>query len=755
MLRLGRKEVILLIIGIGFFLSWNLTFAENDWMRTLGTLFLQVVIGAVTIYWTAKAFLFNSSQKRYFWLFISLGTFSYVSSNIIWIYELLAIHTVHFSDTSYVIWLVAYVFYLTGLLWITRILGKNYSNSPYMFNITIFLITALSVSIHYLIKPILSLNEPLIIKLVSLAYPIVSIGILCASTFLYYLLQVSREKSISLFIIIGFFLQFLADSMFAYVSYVGSYQAGTIIDFIWMVSLLCIGLAGLQARQDTNRTEWKITDPFEKRDAIFPYFSIFLLIVLVIYSYHWDFNALSTGLLVIFLLMLGRQLIVLRRNKDLMRKYKYLAYHDPLTGLNNRSVFTEDLSRSMKRADQNNSSVALFLLDLDRFKDVNDTLGHYIGDQLLIRATNRLKKRLGENALIYRLGGDEFLFIHPHATRKSSKAIAEEILQEFSSPFIIDDYEINITPSIGISMYPENSKNVGDILKYADASMYLAKRKGRNGYRFYSTELKENITRKMMIENGLRKAIENNELQLFYQPKVDLKTSEIIGMEALLRWEHPEFGFIPPMEFIPIAEEIGEIVSIGKWVLKEACSQNKKWQESGFSPLSVSINVSVRQFQHHDFVKTVDEVLFETGLSPQYLELEITESIMQNITESTAILSRLRRRGVRTSIDDFGTGYSSLYILNKLPIDIIKIDKSFIDNIEDKGQQSMVKAIIDLGINLNFEVIAEGIEHEYQMRTLVENKCFLGQGYLFSKPISTEEFEKEILEKMNKAVGFT
>lgn len=748
MLRLGRKDVILLIICIGFFISWNMGFSDDDWMQTLGTLSLQLAIGVLTLYWTVTAFLSISSQKRYFWLLISMGVFFYSASNIIWVCELVTDNAVSFSDASYIIWLVAYVFFLSALLFITRVLSKNYSNSPFAFNIAIFLVTALSVIVHYLVNPILTLDESLLIKGVSLSYPTVSMGILCASTFLYYLLQVSKEKSISLFVIIGFFLQFIADSLYAYASFAGGYQAGTIIDFLWMLSLLTIGFGGEHARENLNGAEWEIHDPFEKRDTIFPYLSIILLIGLVIYSYRWDFNALSMGLLIVFLMMLGRQLFVLRKNKEIMSKYKYLAFHDPLTGLNNRSVFIEDLTKLMRKADQCNNSVALFLLDLDRFKNVNDTLGHDIGDQLLIMTADRIKKRLGESSFIYRLGGDEFLVIFPEATVNKCKAVADEILREFTSPFLIAEYEINITPSIGISMYPDNSLKAEDILKYADASMYLAKKNGKNGYSFYTSDMKDNLTRKVMIENGIRKAIDNNELKLFYQPKVDLKTSEIIGMEALLRWEHPEYGFISPMEFIPVAEEIGEIVSIGKWVLKEACSHNKRWQEKGYPPLTVSINVSVRQLQHRNFVKVVEEVLLETGLSPQYLELEITESIMQNIKESTVILSQLRRRGIKIAIDDFGTGYSSLYILNKLPVDIIKIDKSFIDNIEEIGQQSMVKAIIDLGINLNFEVIAEGIEHEHQKDALLQNRCYLGQGYLFSKPISTIEFEKEILEKM-------
>ncbi|RNF39964.1 EAL domain-containing protein [Planococcus salinus] len=542
-----------------------------------------------------------------------------------------------------------------------------------------------------------------------------------------------------LFVIFGFFLQIIGDSLYTYLSVYGSYQLGGFVDLIWLVALLFIGFAGYHAQKTKKEITLVVKNPFEEREFIFPYSSIMVLLALVIYSYRWNFNWLSSALLIIFFMVLGRQLLVINRNNKLVKEYRHLAYHDPLTGLNNRASFTETVENSLKK--HKTDKMALLLIDLDRFKVVNDTLGHLVGDQILIKTADRLRQALGEEASLFRLGGDEFVIIISDTTERECSVTAEHLLKNFQEPFSVGDYEINVTPSIGISIYPDHGVNSEDLLKNADAAMYTAKENGKNNFSFYNSELNSIMTRKLKIENELRKAIESEQFILHYQPKVDLPTKRFIGMEALLRWEHPELGWITPGEFIPIAEETGQIVSIGEWVLKEACKQNKAWQENGFSPLCVSVNVSVLQFQQDDFLLTVKEALEESGLEPQFLELEITESIMQNIRESVKILESLRAMGIKTSIDDFGTGYSSLNILQELPIDTIKIDKSFIDGIGSTNQQAMVKTIIDLGVNLNLTVVAEGIESEQQMEALIHSNCNIGQGFLFSRAVAPEDFE--------------
>ncbi|RLQ90578.1 bifunctional diguanylate cyclase/phosphodiesterase [Planomicrobium sp. Y74] len=543
-----------------------------------------------------------------------------------------------------------------------------------------------------------------------------------------------------LFLITGFFIQVPADFLYVYLSIKGSYQPGHLVDIAWLLSILLIGLSGYYAKSNTNSKVWNHKRPEKNNDAAYPYLSILILLVLVVYSYQDEFNGLSMGLLITFFLVLGRQMQVLRKNRQLVEQYRYLAYHDQLTDLRNRSSFKEEIENLL--ADYPTKQMALLLIDLDQFKVVNDTLGHHIGDQVLIKTAERLQTAMEKNMMLFRLGGDEFIIVILDATDEKCEAVANKLLDLFHKSLDVDEFEVHITPSIGISRYPEHGHRPEDLMKNADAAMYLSKENGKNGYSFFNVELSQEKVRKMTIENALKKAIRKDQFVLYYQPKVVLGTKKIIGMEALLRWQHPELGWISPVEFIPVAEETGQIVSIGEWVLEEACRQNKRWQDAGYPPLTVSVNVSVLQFKHGKFLETVEQVLEKTGLDTRYLELEITESIMQNIKESKRILISLQQMGIKISIDDFGTGYSSLNVLQKLPIDTLKIDKSFIDELDVDAMNPMVKAIIDLGLNLDMTLVAEGIESENQMKVLIEHGCTIGQGYLFSKPVAPEDFEE-------------
>ncbi|UFT99318.1 EAL domain-containing protein [Radiobacillus kanasensis] len=747
MMKIGRLPISILIVSTVLFLGWSYLFRGNEWVLSLGVCVLQVIAGVLSFSWLYKAWRNVTNKQRNFWLLLSMGVLFYLFSNLIWLYFQISHRVSYFTDLSYLLWLLAYTFFLAALIYKTKELSRAVSRSSYIFNIIIFMFTVAAISIHYLIQPTIEqLGNSLLFTVTTIAYSVVSLSILFVTTILYYLTLHRREKGVMLYIIVGFSLQVIADWVFGYLSTTGSYQAGNIIDLFWLVSLLLIGFAGYYTKESNTEAKWMMKDVFERKETIFPYVSIVILMVLVQVSYQWNFNALSLGLFVIYLVVIGRQLNILSKYKKLIREYRHLAYHDSLTGLPNRVSFKENLDQIMER---NHSKVAILLMDLDRFKVVNDTLGHYIGDKILVETAARLKQTLAMDTPIFRLGGDEFIIILPETTEVQCSKVAETLLTDFQQPFLVNDYGITVTPSIGISIFPEHGTNSEDLLKHADAAMYLAKENGKNGFRFYTNELNESVARKMVIENELLKAIERNQLSLSYQPKVDLYTSQIIGTEALLRWEHPELGQVSPAEFIPIAEETGQIIPIGEWVLRTACRQNKIWEEKGFSPLGISVNVSVRQLQHSGFLNTVKKVLQDTDLNPQCLELEITESIMQNIRESTAILTSLKQMGVKTSIDDFGTGYSSLNILQKLPIDIIKIDKSFIDDIGNTNQQCMIKAIIDLGLNLNLDIVAEGIEHEHQLKVLAENGCSIGQGYLFSKAVKPEEFERMLLQKIS------
>lgn len=471
----------------------------------------------------------------------------------------------------------------------------------------------------------------------------------------------------------------------------------------------------------------------------FDFYERFFYFTLKYENYELDEIVILFGSIILSLLFFCYRR--LRELRSLAKQLEYTHHMDHLTGLRNRHGFQAVVEKQLESVSLQAKNISIILIDLDRFKVINDTMGHTFGDVVLKRVAKRLVDYMNDCNIVYRLGGDEFVVLLNYLTKNEVEKIAQQILDIFIDPFVINSNEIFISPSLGISQYPTDGNNVETLIKSADLAMYFAKENGRNNYKFYTSNLSKINSKKMHIENGLRKAIENNEFILHYQPQFNFATGEIFGAEALIRWQHPEMGLISPAEFIPIAEETGLIVPIGKWVLSTACKYNKYWQDAGFPHINVAVNISVQQFRHKDFINTIKQALAESKLNPKYLELEITESIMQNIEESTKILSQLKDIGVKLSIDDFGTGYSSLSILQHLPIDTLKIDQSFVNVLlENFNTSAIVKTIIDMGGNLNLNVIAEGIENNDQVLYLKQNKCFLGQGFFFSKPLPPKDF---------------
>lgn len=428
-----------------------------------------------------------------------------------------------------------------------------------------------------------------------------------------------------------------------------------------------------------------------------------------------------------------------------MKELAHQAQHDALTGLPNRLLFNEYLKQALARAKRKQGKLAVMFLDLDRFKLINDSMGHTLGDQLLNNVAERIRQTLREGDTVARLGGDEFLILLPEIVDELEAASASErILRVFTQPIIIDDGEVYISTSIGISLYPNDGSDPETLLKQADTAMYCAKEKGRNNCQFFTDGLNLKANQRLSTENSLRKGLVRGEFVLNYQPQVDLESGLIVGLEALIRWNSVELGLVFPADFISIAEETGLIVPIGEWVLRTACAQNKDWQEQGFAPLRMAVNISARQFREPSFIKLVAEILQETGLDPQWLELEITESIaMENNEISLEKLSILKELGVRISIDDFGKGFSSLNYLRHMPIDTLKIDQSFIQDISTgKNGKEVVTAIIQLAKNLHLKVIAEGVETDNQWSFLKDKLCDEIQGYLFSKAVPSKEAER-------------
>ncbi|WP_051291589.1 putative bifunctional diguanylate cyclase/phosphodiesterase [Fictibacillus gelatini] len=422
-----------------------------------------------------------------------------------------------------------------------------------------------------------------------------------------------------------------------------------------------------------------------------------------------------------------------------------MAYYDPLTGLPNRRLFEDRLLIALEQAQREEQEVAVMFIDLDRFKFVNDTLGHAFGDALLKEVAKALLRCLRKGDTVSRQGGDEFCLLLPAAAQEDIATISERILYVFSSPFRIEDHEIFITPSIGISLYPHDGADPYSLMKNADTALYRAKECGRNTFQLYTAAMNDSITKRVALEKELRKALEKKEFELHFQPQVNIETGALIGFEALLRWRHGQRGNIPPDQFIPLAEETGLIIPISEWVLREACKQNKDWHNRGFPRVPVSVNLSAIHMKAHNLVATIAQILKETNLDPCYLELEITESgAMENAREIVDKLRQLKDMGIKISIDDFGTGYSSLGYLKRFPIDTLKIDRSFIWDLEESDTAAIMKTIIALAQSLKLKVIAEGVETEEQLSFLQDHLCDRGQGYFFSKPLPADEIEKNL-----------
>ncbi len=428
---------------------------------------------------------------------------------------------------------------------------------------------------------------------------------------------------------------------------------------------------------------------------------------------------------------------------------KYQACHDILTGLPNRVLFNDHLAGALADACNNSNMTAVMFLDLDKFKNINDTLGHAIGDELLIEVGRRLKGLIRQVDIVARMGGDEFTILLPGISGEEEiTKVAQRIIDAFHWPFTVQGRELYITTSIGISVYPVDGGDVKTLLKNADIAMYRAKEMGRNNFQFFASDLSSASLEHFSLTNDLRHALEREEFEIHYQPIVDITANRISGMEALIRWRHPGRGLIYPVEFIPLAEETGFIIPIGEWVLRNACAQNRKWQKAGYSFLKVAVNLSVLQLRHHNLVETVTGILHETGLDPRCLELEITEStVMQDLDYSIMMLQNLKDLGVRISLDDFGAGCSSLSYLKYFPLDNLKISQSFIHCLDkDQKDGAIVGSIIDMAHRLSLRTIAEGVETEKQIAFLRHHKCDCMQGNIFSKPLPARKFG-EMLEK--------
>jgi diguanylate cyclase (GGDEF)-like protein len=468
------------------------------------------------------------------------------------------------------------------------------------------------------------------------------------------------------------------------------------------------------------------------------------------FAYTWWAAAGSVGV-ILLMVILGRMSWQLAQSRsretesklEHARRVEYLAYHDGLTGLPNRSMFSKLLGQRISEARRYNKQLAVAFLDLDRFKQINDTLGHEAGDQLLQEVAARLQVCVRDSDTVARLGGDEFVVLLPDMDEgKHAATVAQKILAVIGKGFTLIGHEFRVTASIGISLYPQDGDDEQTLTKNADIAMYQAKAEGKNNFQFYSEKLNANSLERLTLESSLRHALERNEFRLYYQAKRDIRSGRIAGMEALLRWEHPDLGTVAPMQFIPVAEDTGLIVPIGKWVLKTACLQSVAWQKEGLPPLSVAVNMTARQFSDEYLLQDLTSILKDTGMNPHLLEIELSESLLIHDVETTLrILTGIKSLGVRIAVDDFGTGYSSLATLQRFPLDTVKIDRSFIGELVGPSDGSaLADAIIAMGKSLSLTVVAQGVETKEQADFLRAHACDELQGFYFNRPLPAYQF---------------
>jgi diguanylate cyclase (GGDEF)-like protein/PAS domain S-box-containing protein len=444
----------------------------------------------------------------------------------------------------------------------------------------------------------------------------------------------------------------------------------------------------------------------------------------------------------------------LSQNKQTQEKLNHLAYHDALTDLPNQVLFKDRLKQAIALSRRNDQLQAVLLLNLDRFKTINDSLGYTAGDRLLQSVAQRLTSCVRESDTVARFGGDEFAILLTQIPRaQDATNVARAIKQTLDQAFLFEDQEIFVSSSIGISLYPHDGRDTAGLLKTAGAALDRAKVQGGNNFQFYTSGGTTRALKQLVLESNLRPGLERSEFVVQYQPQVDVRGFHLVGMEALVRWQHPSLGLLYPKEFIPLAEESGLIISLGDWVMRTACAQNMQWQDAGLTPMRLSVNFSARQFQQPTFITDVAQILKDTNLDPRWLELELTESsIMKDPEEAIEKLHELKLMGIKVAIDDFGTGYSSLNYLKRFPIDTLKIDKSFVSDVcKDPHDTAIVRAIINLGHALDLTVIAEGVETKEQLQYLSALECDAVQGFLFSKALSAAAFEELLVEQRRVA----
>lgn len=776
---LNQLALPIIVVHTLIYFSWIYFWQKNSWAINLGGNIICLAGVTIALIFMLVTTMRSKGKEKYFWLMLALQNFSYLISEIIWSYYMVILKapvpTPGWTDIFS---------YMRALLAISAIGCLLYekkhalSTAKYFLDSLIVMSVLTTIVWNYIIGPLFrqSGSKSVLAIIASVGYPIGDLVILFGAITIFMSSTFMLSKKAMQLLSLGLFINSIADFWYAFSSLTGTYIFGSLVDPLWTLSAMILAYSGLiYSIQNKDTLDSKACLEYQTTDKVrilIPYVSIVFLLMIIIAANH-TFNDLLIGFMFTILLMIVRQVFTLFQNQSLLRQFyilnrnledkvtertreltdsnselSYRSYHDSLTGLPNRESMNELIPSLISI----NYKFALLFLDLDNFKHINDSLGHSMGDILLKKVGQRLQWVVKSDDSVIRLGGDEFMIIIKEI--KDSKIvseIAEQIIDSFRTSIKLNDYDLIVSASIGIALYPDNGENIEILVKNADIAMYEAKKQGRNRYYFSKEKEDKNLIIHLKISSYLHSALEKNEFHLYMQPKFDITTLKITGGEFLIRWNNPEMGLLLPGTFISLAEETGLIIPMGEWIIRNSFEQIKSWSDIyDLETMRFSINISPLQFLQNNLISFIKDCLIETGLEAKYIEFEITENIaLQNSEKILSKLWEIKELGFEISIDDFGTGYSSMSYLSKYPINTLKVDISFVRDIsENKENEAIVTAIIVMAHSLNLKVIAEGIETKEQLQILCEKRCDFGQGYLIGKPMPLSNFEKKFIKAL-------
>lgn len=701
----------------------------------------------------------SESKNRLFWMFATLSSLFYLLSLLLLFVDTISDQiTLGSPSLADFFWVAEGGLLFLGLLIIVYQRLKSLRLMQYLLDASIFMSTTAVFSWSLIIAPLLitSMDENWIQAFINLSYPIIDLGNLFLLSLLLFANQTISNFRTDSGLIVSVLLLTLGDSVYLYMQLNGTYLLGSPIDMTWTASILCMAIAGLDSlegsqKQRENRMSAALANRLSWLRRLLPYVSLIALFGIILQELS-EFNVMVVGSALAVLLIIARLILTFIENDYLLGRLTHTvevkeheANHDSLTGLPNRRKFDAELRGAVQRAQEDQHQLALLFFDLDRFKHVNDSLGHMVGDQLLQVVADRLREYIPVSRLLARQGGDEFtVLVDPLEGEVEAYRTIAAIEEVFKKPIMLDSIVLYGSASIGAALYPRDGSTADELMRSADMAMHEAKKNRHQKSLFFESSMGERLAYKVELEHELRGAIERGEMSLHYQLQKNIQTGHIVGVEALIRWNHPTLGSISPVEFIPIAEETGMIIPIGEWVMKTACRQQVKWTCHGYGPLRMSVNVSPYQFQDELFVEKILHTLRETGVDPESMTIEVTESLaIRDVEKVSAQLRLLRDTGIRLAIDDFGTGYASLKYLRTFEPHLLKIDRFFVDGIDVETERgNMVQAIIAIGRSLNMEVLAEGVETFEQLEFLRAAGCDEVQGYYLSRPLPAEGVEQ-------------